>query len=90
MVQVTVDQIVDVVAVRNRRVAAAGSMPVFCVVPAASVVGGAVRRIPAADLEAVFIDVAVVGMVHVAVVQVDRDFDALARVAPLRVRRLAR
>ena len=57
MVQVPVNEVVDVVAVRNGGVAAAGAVDVIGVMPCAAVIGGARRRVGAADVEGVLVDV---------------------------------
>ena len=70
MMEVITDEIVHVIAVRHRFVAAAGAVPVPPVVAAAGVVRGTVLRILAADVERVLGDPAVLLMVQVALVQV--------------------
>ncbi|WP_174923297.1 MULTISPECIES: hypothetical protein [Burkholderia] len=68
MMKVSVDQIVDVIAMRYRFVPATGPMDVTCLVATAA------RRTPVrvlrADLDPVFVDVIAVRMVQMAVVQV--------------------
>ena len=66
--QVASHEVVDVVSVRHRVVAAAGAVRVACGVPGALVRWGAVRRLRCADLEHALVDVPVVAMVEVAVV----------------------
>lgn len=50
VVQVTVDQVVDVIAVRHGRVTAVGAMGVRAIVAGAGVVGCAGRRVGVVDL----------------------------------------
>ncbi len=69
-VQVAVDQVVGVVAVRDALVPAIRPVPVLTVVPAAGVGGSAVGGILPGDLEPVLVHVAAVHVVHVAVMQV--------------------
>ena len=66
MVQMAIDEVIDVVAMRHRFVAAAGAMHVAVAV----MVGGADVRVGGADGDGVFIDVVAVRVVQVAVVQV--------------------
>jgi hypothetical protein len=70
MVQVAVDQIVDMVAVRDRLVTAARAVLVGRLVAVAVVIGGAWRRVGIADLDHVLLDVIAMGVMEVAVVQV--------------------
>lgn len=70
MVQMAADQVIDVIAVRNRFVPAPGAVHMARVMTAAGVVLGATFGIGGADLDAVLIDVAGVRMMQVAVVQV--------------------
>lgn len=70
VVQVTIDQIVDVVAVGHCRVTAAGTMNVICIVTGAGVGRGAGRRVDLIDAENMLVDVGVMGMVQMAVVKV--------------------
>ena len=70
VVQVAIDEVIDVVAMRHRFVAAAGAMHVAGFVAVAVVVRGADVRVGGADGDAVFIDVVAVRVVQVAVVQV--------------------
>src|SRR4051794_480601 len=69
-VQVAVHQVVGVVAVRDRLVAAAGAVAVGRVVGAAGVGGGAGRRVGRVDGQHVLLDPGAGGVVQVAVVQV--------------------
>ena len=70
MVQMAIDEVIDVVAMRHGFVAAAGAVDVSGFVAAAVVVGRAGVRVGGADGDAVFIDVVAVRVVQVAVVQV--------------------
>lgn len=70
VVEVTVDQIVDVVAVRDCGVAAAGSMDVVRGVTCAPMLRRAVGRMRRIDGEHVLVDVPVVRVVEVTVVEV--------------------
>lgn len=70
MVQVASDQVVEVVAVGDRLVAAALAMTVDGVVRAARVLRRAVPRVPAVDGEPVLVHVIAMMMVQVTVVQV--------------------
>ena len=70
VVQVAIDEVVNVVAMRHRFMTAAGAVNVPGFVAAAVVVGRAGVRVGGADGDAVFIDVVAVRVVQVAVVQV--------------------
>jgi len=70
MVEVPVDQIVDVIAMRDGLVAATGAMVVRGVVTGALVRGSACSRIGGRDLDHVLVDVIAVHVVQVTVVQV--------------------
>ena len=70
VVQVAIDEVIDVVAMWHRFVAAAGAVDVSGFVAAAVVVGRAGVRVGGADGDAVFIDVVAMRVVQVAVVQV--------------------
>jgi hypothetical protein len=70
MMEVAVDEEVDVVAVGDGLVAASRAVLVPTVMPAAGVIGRAIGRIRAADLDHVLVDVVAVRMVEVAVVEV--------------------
>jgi hypothetical protein len=72
MVQVAVHEIVRVVAMRHRFMAAAGAVTVATLVPTAAMAGRAVARVVAIHLEAMFVDVPVVHVVQMPVVQVVR------------------
>jgi hypothetical protein len=70
VVEVALDQVVDVVAVRDRLVPAARTVDVPGLVRAAVVVGRAACRKLAGDLEDVLVDVRLVRAVQVPAVQV--------------------
>jgi hypothetical protein len=69
MVQVTIDEVVDVIPVRHRFVPATGAVDVIGGMAGARVVGRAVGWILVADRERVLVDVVVVDVVEVPVVQ---------------------
>ncbi|GAB3741084.1 hypothetical protein GCM10028794_26440 [Silanimonas algicola] len=70
MVQVTVDKVVDMVAMRHGLMAAAGAMHMVGGMPAAGMASGAGRGVLRIDADRMLIDVVAVHMVQVAVVQV--------------------
>lgn len=70
VVQVAVDQVVDVVTVRDGFVAATGAMDVAGLVAAAFVLGRAAVGVGGRDRDHVLVDVVAMRMVQVAVVQV--------------------
>ena len=70
VMQVIADDVVDVVAVGNPLVAAAGAVPVRSVVAAALVICGAAGRVGVADVEDVLVDVVTMWVVQVPVVHV--------------------
>jgi hypothetical protein len=70
VMQVAVDEVVDVVAVRHGLVAAAGAMHVARRVPGTAMVGRAPIRVARRDLDHVLIDMILVRVVQVAIVQV--------------------
>ncbi len=70
VVQVPVDQVVHVVAVRYGLVTAAGSVPMARLVGVARVIGRAVGGIRAADGELMLVHVVRVGVVEMPIVQV--------------------
>ena len=72
MVQVVGDQIVGMVAVWDRFVAAAGAMFVFRVVAAAGVIRRAGRGVRAVDRQNMLLDAVGREMMHVAVVKIVR------------------
>ena len=69
MVQVAIHQVVHMVAVRHRGMAAARPVYVGRIVPRGAVRGRAAIRIRVRYLHAMFVDVVAVWMMHVAVVQ---------------------
>ena len=70
VVQVAIDEVIDVVAMRYGFVSAAGAVYMSRFVAVAVMIWGADVRVGGADGDAVFIDVVVVRVVQVAVVQV--------------------
>ena len=70
MMEVSVDEVVDVVAVRDRFVATAGAVDVSGIVRSAGVLRGAISRVGCRQSNAVLVDVAVMEMVQVTIVQV--------------------
>jgi hypothetical protein len=70
MMQVSVDQIVDVIAVRHRLVPASRTVHVPAVVSAAAVLGRAPVRIGGRYLDRVLVHVIGVHMVQMAVVEI--------------------
>lgn len=68
VVQVAIDEVVDVVAVGDGCVAAAGTVHVVGIMTAAAVLWSADRGIRLAHLEPMLVDVAAVRVVEVAVV----------------------
>ena len=70
VVQVTVDQVIEVVAVRHGLVPAVGPVDVGGLVPLASVARRAVSGIGSVHLEAVLVRVIAVGVMEVAPVEV--------------------
>ena len=70
VMQVAVDEVVDVIAVRDRLVSTVGAVHVGRIVTRALVAGGAVRRVRSVDVDLVLVDVILVGVVEVTVVQV--------------------
>jgi hypothetical protein len=70
VMQMAIDEIIDVIAVRDRLVAAAGAVFVVLGVAAAVVSRRAGGRVLAADAQAVFLDPFGAHVVQVAVVQV--------------------
>lgn len=84
MMQVAIDEIVDVVAVRHRFVSAAGAMHMVLSVRAALVIRRAQFRVGAAHIKRMLVDMTGVNVVQVAVVQVvDMPRVQDARVAAL-------
>jgi hypothetical protein len=70
MVQVATHEVIDVVAVRHRFMAAVGPVTMCLLVSGAVMAGGAAGRIGTGDRQPVFLDVAAVLVVQMAVVQV--------------------
>ena len=70
MVEMPVDEVIEMIPVRNGFVTAAGAMHMACVVPPASVVSRAASRVGFINVDPVLIDVVLVGMMQVAVVKV--------------------
>jgi hypothetical protein len=70
MVEMPVHQVVHVVAMGHRLVAAARSVPVLAIMAAAIMVGRAAVGVVRRDLDRVLVDVPLVGMMEVPVVQV--------------------
>lgn len=70
MVQVAIDQVVHVVAVGDRFVAAAVAVPMTGFVPGAGMVGRTSPGVRVAHLDAMFVDVIFVGKVQVPVVKI--------------------
>ena len=85
VMQVAIDQIIDVVAVRHRFVAAARAVPMALGVALATVLRRAGSRVRGTDGQHVLLDVAATGVVQVAIVQViDVPFVNNAGVAAVR------
>src|SRR5690554_4944424 len=71
MMQMTIDKIIDMIAVRNRLVAAAGAVNVICVMTAAAMLRRAGRRVGLRNRQLMLLHAAVgVDVVQVPVVQV--------------------
>lgn len=70
MMEMAVDEIVEVISVGNRLVAAARAMRVPRLVAPAIVIRGASLRVGTVDLDCVLVDVVAMGMVKVTLVQV--------------------
>jgi hypothetical protein len=70
MVQVARYQVVDMIAVRNRFMPAACAVDVCLGMPAALVLWRTPRRVRRSNLDATFVDVAVMELMQVPVVQV--------------------
>ena len=92
MVQMTVDQIIDVIAVRDRFMAAVRTVPVIGVVTVTEMAIVAIVRVRFRNLNPVFVIVVAMRAVHVAVVQVvdmvavlDRRMPATRAVPVVRV-----
>ena len=70
VVQMAADEVVDVVAVRHRGMAAAIAMDVSSVVAVAVVIRGTARGMLVVDGDRMLVDVVPVGVVHMPVMQV--------------------
>jgi len=70
VMQVAIDQIVDMVAVRHGLVAAPGTMAMTDLVPGAAMAGRAASGVACIDGDLVLVDMAVVWVMKVAVVQI--------------------
>lgn len=70
MVQVSIDEVVNVIAVRNGLVTAAFPMLVACVVTAAGMSLGAGVRISSRDSENVLVDMSLMKRVQVAIMEI--------------------
>jgi hypothetical protein len=70
MMQVTVDQVVDVVAVRHRLVAATWTVAMVRVMAGAAMVGRAAVGVPLAHGDDMLVDVVLVRMMQVAVMEI--------------------
>lgn len=70
MMEVTIDQIVHVIAVRDRLMTTARSVLVFAPVSAASVLRSAGARIGRVYRDGVFVDMAIVHVVEMPVMQI--------------------
>jgi len=70
MVKMAVDEVVDMIAMRNRFVSAVGTMDVGAVVSTALMVRGADRRIRGRESDYVLVNMAVVEMMKMTIVKV--------------------
>lgn len=70
VVEVAIDEVIDMVAVGNGFMAAAGAVNMVSGMAGAGVAAGAGGRIGGGDFEGVFVEVAFMGMVEVTIVQV--------------------
>jgi hypothetical protein len=70
VMQVILDQVINVIAMRNSLVPAVRAMNVILVVSPTVVVGSAVRRIGAAHLNLVLVDMITLNIVQMAVVKI--------------------
>jgi hypothetical protein len=70
MMQVILHHVIDVVSVRNLRMAAVWTVDVFAAVRAALMLWGTSCRVRGTDWDRVLVDVIVVGMVEVSIVQI--------------------
>jgi hypothetical protein len=70
VVEVALDQVVDVIAVRHAGVSAAGAVNVVGGVAGAAVVRRALRRVGRVDGDRVLVDVIAVDVVQVSIVEI--------------------
>jgi hypothetical protein len=70
VVQVAIDEVVDVVSVRNGWVSASGAVDMVGIVSGTAVVRGAHCGVVLIDVDAVLIDVVLMGMVQVTIDEV--------------------
>jgi hypothetical protein len=70
MMQVAIDEIVDVIAVRHRLVPATGSMHVTGLVPGAAMLGRTTIGIAVGNLDHMLVDMVAVRMMQMPVVQI--------------------
>ena len=70
MMQMTIDEVVNMIAMRNSLVTAVFPMLVVCVVAAASVSLGAVVRVSSGDSENMFVDMFTMRRVKVAIMEI--------------------
>jgi hypothetical protein len=82
VMQVPAHEVVDMVAVGDLLVAAAGAMNVPGLMLAAGMVGRAIRRVGSAHLDDVLVDVIAVGMMQMSVVEVVEVVSMLERCVP--------
>jgi hypothetical protein len=68
MMEVAADTVVDVIAVRNRLMAAAGDVDMARLMTAAAMVRGAAVRVVAGDVDHVLVDMTLMGVVEVTIV----------------------
>jgi hypothetical protein len=72
MVQMAIDEVIDVIAVRDGFVAAAGAVPMALVMAAAIMAGGARRRVGAGHFQLVLFHALLGHVVQMAIVQIIR------------------
>jgi hypothetical protein len=70
VMEVAADAVIDVIAVRNRLMAAAGSLNMACLMPSTAMVGGAVVRVVAGDFDHMLVDMALMRVMEVTIVQI--------------------
>jgi hypothetical protein len=68
MMKVAADTVVDVIAVRNRLMAAAGAVDMARLMTAAAMVRGAAVRVLAGDFDHVLVDMTLMRVVEVTIV----------------------